>query len=139
MNQLRPKKKLGKLPRRYTYVENPHKEQDINICPKCNTITHNEKFVLFIIAPHFPPITLGHTCIFCSKCELIITHQQTLAEQVQFAYSKMNPKMKINDFFVIGTFDKSVWEKNLNKAYQSDNMYNYLSDFESYFVLGKNY
>jgi hypothetical protein len=139
MNQLRPQNKLGKLPRKYTYVENPHKEHDINPCPRCNSITHNEKFVLFIIAPYYPPITLGHTCIFCSKCELIITHKKTLAEQVQIAYSKVNPNFRIEEFFTIGTFDKSVWKKNLNKAYKADNIYYYLSDFESYFVLGKNY
>lgn len=138
MNQIRPKHKLGKLPRRYIYVDNPYEENNIDSCPKCNCLPKNKKFILFIVSENVPPITLGHTCIFCSDCDLIITHRRTLDEQVRFAYYKIDRNIRIKEYFVMGTYDKSIWEKSLNSKYESQNIYTHLADFESYFVLGMN-
>ncbi len=46
--------------------------------------------------------------------------------------------MKIDEYFVIGTYDEAIWEKNLTTPIEGDEIYDYLADFENFSVLGKN-
>jgi len=45
---------LGKLPRRYHFLSNPHPELRLSKCPWCNKLTYPRKFPLFIVVKNAP-------------------------------------------------------------------------------------
>src|SRR4051794_17148071 len=69
---------LGNLPPRYSFILNPHSDIRLTRCPKCERLTHPRKFALFVHVEEWGGVVLGYTCRYCTRCELIIVHQDEL-------------------------------------------------------------
>jgi hypothetical protein len=59
------------------------------------------------------PIVLGKTCRYCSRCELIMAHQDELEAELAVAAERMAPDIVGNEYLVLGTMDKKVWQQGL--------------------------
>jgi hypothetical protein len=106
-------KRLGKLPPRYSFILNPHKNLRLSKCPRCQKLTYTRKFALLIHIDGFGSIVLGKTCRYCSRCELIMAHQNELEGELALNLSRLAPGMIGNDYLVLGTIDKKVWKAGL--------------------------
>jgi len=109
-------RKLGKLPPRYSFALNPHQEIRFSKCPVCDEPTRLRKFALFIYIDGFGPMALGKTCRFCTRCELIIAHQDELEHELTIALESRAPAVIGNDYVVPGTMDRKVWRRGLGDA-----------------------
>ena len=107
---------LGKLPPRYSFALNPYQEIRFSKCPVCDGPTRLRKFVLLIYIDGFGPMALGKTCRFCTRCELIILHQDELEHELTIALESRAPAAIGNDYMVLGTMDRKVWRRGLGDA-----------------------
>ncbi|SEQ62857.1 hypothetical protein SAMN04244573_01944 [Azotobacter beijerinckii] len=107
------KKKIGKLPPRYLFMLNPYADVRLSKCPQCQKLTYLRKFALFIHIDAWGPMALGKTCRYCSRCELIMAHQDELEAQLAYSFSQMAPAVIGNAYLVLGTIDKKVWKEGL--------------------------
>lgn len=101
-------KRLGKMPPRYSFILNQYPTERLSKCPKCNKATYPRKFALFIHIDKWGPLVLGKTCKYCSKCELIIAHQDELESQLAYNFSRLAPEVIGNDYLVMGTMDRKA-------------------------------
>ncbi|NJK76213.1 MAG: hypothetical protein HC942_22210 [Microcoleus sp. SU_5_6] len=108
---------IGKLKPRYSFILNQYPDFRASKCtnPKCQKLTHLRKFALFIFIEGVGPIILGKTCRYCSKCELIIAHQDELEAELALNLQKIAPQAIGNEYFVVGTFDKKAVAKTTPK------------------------
>jgi hypothetical protein len=82
------KKRIGKLPPRYSFILNPYADVRLSRCPRCQKLTYLRKFALFIHIDVWGPMALGKTCRYCSRCELIMAHQDELEAQLAHSFSQ---------------------------------------------------
>ena len=123
---------IGKLKPRYSFMLNPYSDIRLSKCPKCQKLTHLRKFALFILIEGMGPIVQGKTCRYCSKCELIMAHQNELEAELMLGLQKIAPQAIGNEYSVIGTFDKKVWEARLkNEETDAKEIFKYLADFKT--------
>ena len=102
-------KRIGKLPPRYSFILNPYTDVRLSKCPRCQKPTHLRKFALFIHIDAWGPMALGKTCRYCSRCALIMAHQDELEAQLAHSFSQIAPEFIGNEYLVLGTIDKKVW------------------------------
>lgn len=57
---------------------------------------------------------LGKACRYCSRCELIIAHQDELEDELVNMFSRIKPEVIGNEYIVVGTVEKKIWEKGVN-------------------------
>ena len=107
------KKRIGKLPPRYAFILNPYADVRLSKCPRCEKLTYLRKFVLFIHSDAWGPMALGKTCRYCSRCELIMAHQDELEAQLAYSFSQIAPDVIGTPYLVLGTVDKKVWQEGL--------------------------
>ncbi len=107
------KVKIGKLPRRYSFILNPYADERLSKCPKCYRPTHLRKFALLIHIDKWGPMILGKTCRYCTPCELIIAHQDELEAQLVYSFHTVAPEVVGNKYLVLGTVDKQIWQRGL--------------------------
>jgi hypothetical protein len=107
------KKRLGKLPLRYLFILNPYADVRLSKCPRCQKLTHLRKFALFIHIDEWGPMALGKTCRYCSRCELIMAHQDELEAEMAHSLSQIAPEVIGHEYLVLGTIDKKVWQEGL--------------------------
>lgn len=125
------KTRIGKLKPQYSFILNPDVDTRLSRCPKCEKLTYLRKFVLFILIKDFGSMTLRKTCRYCSKCELIMAHQDELEAQLSFGLQKIDPQAIDREYFVVGTFDKKVWKRGLEgEPVGGKEMFDYLADFK---------
>jgi len=105
--------RIGKLPPRYSLLLNPHSEVRLSKCPKCQKATHLRKFALFLHIDAWGLMALGKTCRYCSRCELIMVHQDELEAELAHSFSRIAPEMIGNKYTVLGTIEKRVWREGL--------------------------
>ena len=85
------KKRIGKLPPRYSFMLNPYTDVRLSKCPRCQKLTYLRKFALFIHIDAWGPMALGKTCRYCARCELIMAHQDELEAQLAHSFSQIAP------------------------------------------------
>src|SRR5918912_4177948 len=102
--------RIGKLRPRYSFMLNPYPDVRLSKCPKCQKLTHLRKFALFIHIDKWGPIALGKTCRYCSRCELIMAHQNELEAELAYSFSQIAPEVIGSDYMVLGTVEKKVWQ-----------------------------
>src|SRR5262245_40971930 len=107
------KKRIGKLPPRYSFILNPYTDVRLSKCPRCQKLTYLRKFPLFIHIDEWGLLALGKTCRYCSRCELIMAHQDELEAELAHSFSQMAPEVIGNEYLVLGTIDKKVWQQGL--------------------------
>ncbi len=78
-------------------------------------------------------MTLGKTCRYCAKCELIVVHQDELEAEMAYKFQTLNPEIIGNDYLILGTVDKKFWQQHLTKTDSSlDEMVKHTADFKKY-------
>jgi hypothetical protein len=125
------KTQIGKLPQRYSFMLNPYLDFRASKCPICNQPTLSRKFVLLIHIENSLPMALGKTCRYCPRDELIIAHQDELEEQMVEIFSSTKPDVIGNEYLVIGTVDRKVWQEGRKgKGIKMNDLLNNLSVFK---------
>lgn len=100
-----PDKHLGKLPPRYGFILNPHTDMRLSRCPLCRGLTFQRKFALVIHIDCWGLVPLGKTCRWCSRCELIMVHQDELENILTPNFLTIAPEVIGNTYLVMGTMD----------------------------------
>ena len=129
------KNRFGKLAPRYTFAINPYQEVRFSSCPKCKRLTYLRKFPLLIHVDKFGPFALGKTCRYCTKCKLIIAHQDELERVLAAMFAQHAPQLIGNEYFVLGTVEKQVWKKGLDKPATLEEIREHTADFKRYVTL----
>ena len=92
--------------------------------------------MLFIHIDEWGPMALGKTCRYCSRCELIIVHQNELEAQLAHNFSRIAPNVVGNEYMVLGTVAKKAWGKGLGGKHQSiETILKHTADFKRYYDL----
>ncbi len=129
------KARFGKLPPRYTFALNPYQDVRFSSCPKCKRLTYLRKFPLLIHVDQLGPFALGKTCRYCSKCELIIAHQDELERVLAAMFAQHAPQLIGNAYFVLGTVEKKVWKQGLDNPMALGDTREHTADFKRYVML----
>jgi hypothetical protein len=128
--------KIGKLRPRYSFLLNPYSDVRLSKCPKCDKLTHPRKFALLIHVEGWDPLVLGKTCRYCSRCELIIAHQDELEAELAHAFNRLAPEVVGKDYLVLGTMDKKAWRKGLEGSRpQLGDALDHVADFKKFLEL----
>jgi hypothetical protein len=126
------KAKIGKLPPRYSFILNPYSDERLSKCPKCHRPTHLRKFALLLHIDEWGPMALGKTCRYCTRCELIIAHQDELEAQLAESFSSIAPDVIGNQYMVLGTVDKRIWQSGLQgSGHQLGEVLKHTADFKT--------
>jgi hypothetical protein len=104
-------KRIGGQTPRYSFILNPYSDVRVSKCPQCSRPTSTRKFALFIHVDGFGPLVLGKTCRYCSRCELIVAHQDEL--EAQLANGPARVTQRAGGYLVIGTMDMKAWQAGL--------------------------
>jgi hypothetical protein len=128
---------IGELHPRYSFLLNPHTELRLSKCPKCQQATHLRKFALFIHVDGWGAIALGKTCRYCSRCEMIMVHRDELEEQLTHSLTHIAPEVVGNEYLVLGTIEKRVWQKGLrrDREKQPTALLQHVADFKDVYEL----
>jgi len=106
--------KIGELAPRYSYMLNPYSDVRLSKCPKCGKLTHARKFALLIHIEAWGPLAMGKTCRYCSRCELIMVHQNELEAELAESFSRIAPEVTGKPYLVLGTVEKKAWQERLS-------------------------
>jgi hypothetical protein len=128
-------KTVGKLKPRYSFLLNPYTDIRLSKCPGCQRLTHPRKFALFIHIDGWGPLILGKTCRYCTRCELIIAHRNELEAQLAHGPAALTPKPDGSGYFVVGTVDRKVWQKGLEKGTPMNTILEHMADFKEHLNL----
>lgn len=130
------KGRIGKQPPRYSFMLNRYSDVRLSKCPRCRKPTHPRKFALFIHIDEWGPMVLGKSCKYCSRCELIMAHQDELEAQLAYIFSKTASDLIGKGYLVIGTVDHTVWKKGLKGSGGGlGEIMEHLADFEAVYDL----
>ncbi len=133
MNQSKKLKRFGKLKPRYSLILNQYSDFRASKCVKCDKPTFLRKFALLVHIDNGGLMTLGKTCRYCAKCELIVVHQDELEAEMAYKFQTLNPEIIGNDYLILGTVDKKFWQKQLIKTDSSlDEILKHTADFKKY-------
>lgn len=61
-------------------------------------------------------MAMGKTSKYCSPCELIMVHQHELEADLAENFRRLAPEFIGNDYLVIGTVEKQIWQQGLKGA-----------------------
>lgn len=126
-------KKFGKLKPRFSLILNQYEDFRASKCIKCDKPTFLRKFPLLIHIEDSGLITLGKTCRYCAKCELIVVHQDELEVELAYRFETLKPEVFGNDYLIVGTVDKIFWKKNLAGAKTDfDELLKHTADIKEY-------
>lgn len=103
------KSTMKDMKRRHYFFLNPYEDCAFTKCPQCSAKTKVRKFPLVI---HIEPqqlFLLNKICKYCVDCDLIITKQSEVEQQLLVGFSEINPEIIGNDYLVMGTLDKKDW------------------------------
>jgi hypothetical protein len=130
------KNRIGKRPPQYSFILNPYRDVRLSKCPKCERPTHLRKFALVIHVQNWGPLILGKTCRYCTRCQLIIAHQDELEAELVTCLTPRAPEAVGNEYLVIGTMDKKVWQQGLRGSGTTLNeILEQMADFKRVFDL----
>jgi hypothetical protein len=93
---------------------------------------HARKFALFVHVDGTDPVVLGKTCKYCSKCELIVAHQDELEELLARQFSVTNPGVIGNDYMVVGTVERSFWKAGMRTPPTMAETFEHMADIKAH-------
>jgi hypothetical protein len=120
---------LGKLPPRHTFFLNPYPDERFTRCPECRAVMKVRKKPFLI---HIDPavlLALNMSGRYCSDCDLLILHQDVLEDLLVRAFTQHNPSIIGNKYLVIGTLERSYWQKHKGQMTMGPAL-EYLHDFK---------
>jgi hypothetical protein len=59
-------------------------------------------------------LAMGKTCRYCSRCELIMVHQDGLEAELAESFRRIAPEVIGNSYLVLGTIEKKAWQGGLS-------------------------
>ena len=132
------KGRLGKQPPRYHFFLNPYQDARFTSCPKCGGKTKLRKLPLVIHVEGPVLLSLNKTCRYCPYCDLLIAHQDELEAQLVSIFHEREPEMIGNEYLVVGTVDRPVWQRGNRGTLTLQEMLDNLHDFKDHlrFELG---
>ncbi len=81
-------------------------------------------------------MALGKTCKYCSRCELIMMHQDELEAELAHSFSQSAPEVIGNKYMVLGTIEKKVWQDGVKgSSTQFDKVLKHMADFKKVYDL----
>jgi hypothetical protein len=81
-------------------------------------------------------MALGKTCRYCSRCELIMAHQDELEAQLAYSFGQIAPGVIGNEYLVVGTIETKVWQEGLKgKEQPLAEMLQHVADFKRTYEL----
>ncbi len=122
--------RLGKQPPRYTFFLNPYTDARFTNCPKCGGKTRQKKLPLVIHVEGFAMISLNQTCRYCPDCDLLISHRDEIETQLTHHLRVRTSAGIGNDYLVIGTLDRTDWQKGKSGTITTQETIQALHDFE---------
>lgn len=124
--------RLGKQPPRHYFFLNPYQDARFTSCPKCGGKTKLRKLPLVIHVEGPVLLSLNKTCRYCPYCDLLIAHQDELEAQLVGIFLEREPEMIGNDYLVVGTVERSVWQRGNRGVLTLQEMLDNLHDFKDY-------
>jgi hypothetical protein len=126
------KNRFGGLPPKYSFMINPYPEERINRCPLCEQKARQRKtpLLIHIVPKHL--IVLNYTCRYCPDCDLLIAHKHEVERCLTAMFSQHAPAMIGNEYMVMGTIDKTVWQEGLKQQKTMNELLPQVSDFVEY-------
>lgn len=122
--------RIGKLPPKYTFILNPYTDYRFTRCPHCDAKMKQRKLPLFIHVDAVNPIVLNKTCRYCPDCDLLLVHQDELEELLAGLFAEIDPTTIGNDYLVLGTVEREVWQANMKQPKSIPEMMEHLHDFK---------
>jgi hypothetical protein len=123
---------LGKQPPRYDFFLNPYQDLRFTSCPRCGGKTKLRKLPLVIHLDGQLLVGLNKACRYCPHCDLLIAHQDELEAQLVGHFHERNPNPNRNDYLVVGTVDRPVWQRGNRGDLTIPEMIDSLHDFKDY-------
>ena len=123
-------KQLGKQLPRYSFFLNPYQDARFTSCPRCGAKTRIRKVPLVIHVDPRNPVALNKSCRYCDVCDLLIVHQDELEAQLVHLFGTRAPELSGNDYLVIGTLDRPVWQRSRQDPLTIQGMVDNLHDFK---------
>jgi tetratricopeptide (TPR) repeat protein len=123
-------KPTGKQSPRYDFFLNTSSDTRFTTCPRCKGKTQARKFCLVMNVHPNIPVILEKTCRYCDPCNLLIVHRDQLDEQVAKHLMTSNPQAVDNDYLVVGTLDKAVWNHMKHQELSFEDIIEDLHDFK---------
>ncbi len=125
----RPPKRLGKQSPRYRFLLNPFRDRRFAVCPDCEGRTLLRKVPLVIYVDPINPVAIHKNCRYCPACDLLITHQDEVEQQLSALFANCAPELIGNDYLVLGTLDRDIWKRGVAEPLAIQEMVEQLHDF----------
>ena len=123
-------KPTGKQRPRYDFFLNTFPDTRFTTCPQCQGKTQARKIPLVIhVSPNLPMI-LEKICRYCETCDLLIAHRDQLEEQLTSRLLMIDPEVIGNDYLVVGTLERTDWNRMKDKELSFGDIVEYLHDFK---------
>jgi Flp pilus assembly protein TadD len=122
-------KPMGKQNPRYDFFLNPYQDTRFTICPRCEIKTRPRKFTLAVNVHPAHTVIVDKICRFCHVCGLLIVHQDQLEDILATNLMETNPEVIGNDYQVMGTLDRTEWNRNKQEPLALEQLVKYLHDF----------
>ncbi len=68
-------------------------------------------------------------CRYCPACDLLITHQDEVEQQLSALFANCAPELIGNDYLVLGTLDRDIWKRGVAEPLAIQEMVEQLHDF----------
>ena len=102
---------IGKVPPRYSFILNPHRDLRCSTCPTCDQRTRIRRIVLSVVMDESDIAIVKKMCKFCVACDLVICHQDELEPLISQLFEGANPAKLSDRYMVIGTVDRAIYLK----------------------------
>ncbi len=128
-------RRIGELPPRYGFALNSDSSLRCSKCLYCGGQTFKRKFALLIYIDEFGSLSQGLTCRYCTKCELIVAHQQELETQLVIVFSRVDPTVIGNNYLVLGTVEMKYWKKGLTETSTTAETMAHTAEFKNHYQI----
>jgi hypothetical protein len=128
------KRTLGNLEPKHRFFLNPYKASRFTRCPQCLGKTKIRKYPFGI---HIDPdvlMTLNMSGPYCPACDLIILHQDKVETLLVLSFETRQPEIIGNDYLIVGTVERSYWNKASKKGGTYQEFFDNLHDFKEVVV-----
>jgi Flp pilus assembly protein TadD len=123
-------KPIGKQRPRYDFFLNTFPDTRFTTCPQCQSKTQARKIPLVIHVNPNLPMRLEKICRYCETCDLLIAHRDQLEEQLTSHLLMIDPEVVGNDYLVVGTLERTEWNRIKDKELSLKHIVEYLHDFK---------
>jgi hypothetical protein len=124
---------VGGLPPKYSFMVNPYPDERVSRCPLCERKSRQRKLPILILVKPQHLIALNYTCRYCPDCDLLIAHKHEIEHYLTALFSQSAPDAIGNEYFAVGTVEKSVWKEGLTQNKAINEFLPHTSDFVTYY------